>query len=246
MSAITAIIKIAPSPEALAQLFADFLTERIAEKADGMFTLALSGGSTPQRLFSLLAKAPYTEQIDWKKVQIFWGDERLVPHDHPDSNYGVAKALLLDHIDIPAENIHPVATQLEGDDKAILADYNQQIAQSVATNEQGHYCFDLIMLGMGDDGHTASIFPHQMALLDSTDLTAIATHPDSGQQRLTFTGSLIRQAATVVFLVAGENKAPKVDQILGKKQGYEAYPAAHVGPEKGELYWFLDQAAVGY
>ncbi len=245
MSAATAIIKIAPSPEALAQLFADFLTKRIAEKA-GTFTLALSGGSTPQRLFSLLSKAPYTTQIDWAKVQLFWGDERLLPHDHPDSNYGVAKRLLLDHIDMPAENIHPVATHMLGDTEAILADYNQQIAQCVATDEQGRYRFDLIMLGMGDDGHTASIFPHEMALLDSSALTAIATHPDSGQQRLTLTGPLIRQAAEVVFLVAGANKAPKIDQILGKKDGYKTYPAAHVGPENGELYWFLDQAAMAY
>lgn len=234
-------IHIAPSAEELARLFADFLVQQIAEKS-GTFTWALSGGSTPKLLFSLLASPAYQRQIDWAKVQLFWGDERLVPHDDPESNYGLTKRLLLDHLPIPLSNIHPVAI---ASSQAALADYEQQIAQWVAQDEAGFPRFDLVMLGMGDDGHTASIFPHQMELLEAPTYTAIATHPESGQLRLTLTGPVINRAACVAFLVAGSSKTERVAQILERQPGYLLYPSAHIAPVDGTLHWFLDQAAAG-
>ncbi len=239
---VSPTLHLAPTAEDLARLFADFLVQQIAQK-EGSFTWALSGGSTPKLLFSLLASPAYLPLIDWAKVQLFWGDERLVPQEDPDSNYGLTKKLLLDHLPIPLANIHPVAT--ESSEAALLADYEQQIKQWVAEDEAGFPRFDLIMLGMGDDGHTASIFPHQMELLEAPTYTAIATHPTSGQLRLTLTGPVINRAACLAFLVAGDSKAARVAQILGQQPGYLAYPSAHIAPVDGSLHWFLDQAAAG-
>ncbi|MEL6140243.1 MAG: 6-phosphogluconolactonase [Bacteroidota bacterium] len=230
---------IAPDGPNVARDFADFLVQRIAEK-EGPFTLALSGGSTPKLLFKLLA-TEYQDKIDWKKLHCFWGDERCVPHTDPESNYGVTKELLLDHVAIPSENIHPVATNLAPEEAA--KEYAEVIGQCVAKNATGRVVFDLIMLGMGGDGHTASIFPHQMELLEGSATTALATHPESGQIRVTLTGPVINNAREVAFLVTGNGKTARTAQILNQEVGYEKFPAAHIQPSNGELHWFLDVAA---
>lgn len=238
-------LHIAVNGPAVAKQFAEFLVERIAAK-QGNFTLALSGGSTPKLLFTLLAEQ-YTDQIDWARLHLFWGDERLVSYDDAESNYGVTKSLLLDHVAIPPANIHPVATSLEPSEA--VTDYAAVLQKFVAQDSKNGPVFDLIMLGMGDDGHTASIFPHEMELMTAKETTGLATHPISGQLRVTLTGPVINHAREVAFLVTGNSKTNRTAQIINKEHHYLDFPAAHIQPVSGGLHWFLDEAAaseVGY
>lgn len=233
-------LHIYPDNPAVAKAFAAYLAEKIAA-AKGHFHLALSGGSTPKLLFSILAEQ-YADKIDWSKLCLYWGDERMVAHDDPESNYGEAKSLLLDHIDIPGSNIHPVPTGIEVEQAAKA--YSMVIKHSLDT-DGSRPVFDLVMLGMGGDGHTASIFPHQMELLTDQEVCGVATHPESGQKRVSLNGPVINAAKEVCFLVTGAGKTDKVAQILGKEAGYEKYPAAHIEIKKGTIHWFLDEAAAG-
>lgn len=223
--------------EQVAQDFTRYLLKNLKDRAS--FTIALSGGSTPKRLFRLWADE-YREAIDWSTVHFFWGDERCVPPDHEESNYGMTKALLLDKVLIPAENIHRIRGEDDPQEEA------RRYAAEIADNTDqlnGFPSFDLIILGMGDDGHTASVFPHQLAFMKDERFCVVATHPESGQQRISITGPVINSAQSVAFLVTGVNKAEKVSAILQKREGYKAYPAAHVQPHSGDLNWFLDEAA---
>lgn len=222
----------------VARAFADHLADRIKQQNED-FHLALSGGSTPKLLFQLLAEE-YRDTIDWNRLHLYWGDERMVPHDHPESNYGEVKKLLLTYIDMPDQNVHPVPTAIPAD-KAAEA-YGMVIQQCMAAHGKSPV-FDLIMLGMGDDGHTASIFPHQMELLENNAICGVATHPESGQRRVTLNGPVINAAKEVAFLVTGAKKTSRVAQILNKAEGWEAFPAAHIQPKEGELGWWLDEAA---
>lgn len=204
----------------------------------GDFYVALSGGSTPKIWFEELTKS-HKEDIDWDKVYFYWGDERCVPPDDEDSNYGMTKTYLLDHINIPEENIHRILGELAPEQAAEL--YEKDLANvspgSVIPT------FDLVILGLGDDGHTASIFPHQIELWDSEDLCVVATHPDSGQRRISLSGKVINGASSVAFLVTGDKKAEKVMEILNKKKVSSSYPASRVLNESNNTYWFLDKPA---
>ncbi|NRB48608.1 MAG: 6-phosphogluconolactonase [Saprospiraceae bacterium] len=222
---------------AVAAAFAEWLVDWL--KGRQRTTIALSGGSTPKLLFQLLAEN-YANQIDWSGIHLFWGDERCVAPNHADSNYGMTKALLLDHIDIPANNVH----RIRGEEApaAEAQRYGQEI-QSVVSAVDGRPAFDLILLGMGGDGHTASIFPHEMHLLEEKEICGVATHPESGQNRITINGPIINHAYLISFLVTGSSKAEKVKIILEKQAGYEAFPAAHVHPKDGITHWFMDEAA---
>ena len=217
--------------------FARFLYQYAANQQE--VHLALSGGSTPKLLFQLLASES-SGQIDWQKVHLYWGDERCVPPDHSDSNFGVVRDLLLDHINIPEANIHRVKGEADPQEEAKR--YSKEIRDTLAIQD-GWPVFDIILLGMGGDGHTASIFPHQMELLDPPVICEVAQHPESGQQRITLTGRVINNAKEVVFLVTGEGKAEKTGEILNSKGAWESYPAAHIRPNSGQLHWFLDQKA---
>lgn len=232
---------------AVARAFADHLVQRLAEKPDGPFFWALSGGSTPKLLFKLLAEE-YREKIDWSRLHFFWGDERMVPHDDPESNYGEVKQLLFDHVPVVESQIHAVRTDLEP--KKAAAAYAEKMVSLLPMNSDGLPILDLNMLGMGGDGHTASIFPANMdELLNSKQICAVATHPDSGQLRVTMTGPTINASDEIVFLVTGNSKTQRVAQILNKEHGAEGFPVAHIQPVKGQLHWFLDGAAaaeVGY
>lgn len=234
-------LRLADSGPAVAQQFAELLVSRIDNKFESDFHLALSGGSTPQLLFELLAKEEFRFRIRWERVHLYWGDERLVPYTDVESNYGITKQRLLDHIDVPAENVHPVNTSLPPEEAA--TDYAKVIEQHVDKNKEGQPVFDLIMLGMGSDGHTASIFPDQMDLLTSSEATAVATHPDTGQLRVTLTGTTINRAKEIAFLITGTSKAERVEQIINQKEGYLAFPAAHIHPTNGFMPWFLDRHA---
>jgi len=227
-----------PNSEEVATRFADALVEKIS-KSD-KFHWSVSGGSTPKILFSLLAEK-YADKIDWSKVHFYWGDERCVPPTDEDSNYKMTKERLFDLVDVPAENIHRIVGENEPLEEAKR--HEEELKALMPTNEKGLPVFDLIMLGMGGDGHTASIFPHQMELLSSEQVCEVAEHPESGQKRVTITGPVINAAKEIAFLVTGEGKAEKIDEIFYGKGRSESYPATHIQPSSGNLSWYLDSAA---
>lgn len=230
-------INVFENNKAVAEAFAIYFAEWMRDR--NRVAVALSGGSTPKVLFEHWAEQ-YRTSIPWETIDFFWGDERCVPPDHPESNYGVAKTLLLDRIDIPKENIH----RIRGEEKPqVEAErYAQEIKHWVRTKD-GMPTFDLILLGMGEDGHTASIFPGQMELLTDSNICREAVHPDTGQSRITLTGPVINNAELVIFLVTGAKKAGIVREIVTQSDSRRQYPAAFIQPKQGEVCWFLDQAA---
>ncbi|TKG95996.1 6-phosphogluconolactonase [Puteibacter caeruleilacunae] len=232
-------IKIAPTPLELSFLLARKIVTGVNECSNEGYHIALSGGSTPKLLFEILAKE-HIEDVDWTKVHFWWGDERCVEPNDDESNFKWVDELLFNHINIPDENIHRILGETNPLAEAQrYADEINQCLLSINGNPQ----FDLIILGMGDDGHTASIFPYQLELMNSNDSCVVAQHPVSGQQRISMTGKVLNHAKETVFLVSGENKADKVNEIINKEGDYQTYPAAHIQPENERLYWFLDEAA---
>ncbi len=209
------------------------ITTAIQER--GRCSLALSGGSTPKPLYEALAQQP----LPWDKIHIFWGDERYVPPDHSDSNQGMARQAWLDRVSIPAENIHPMPTG-SGSPALDAKTHETELIQFFQVAPGEFPAFDVILLGMGDDGHTASLFPHTEALKVSDRLVTVGNK--DGQPRLTFTIPLINQARCVIFLVAGENKRPALAQIMVDVGDNQAYPSCSIQPQ-GELWWLLDGAA---
>lgn len=202
------------------------------------FFMALSGGSTPTLFFQKLASLPYRDSISWRHVNFFWVDERCVPPDHPNSNYGMTKQNLLDHISIPAKNVHRMLG--ENDPTVEAKRYANEIEVALPIWHSGFPQFDWILLGMGSDGHTASIFPGSN-LLDENDICTVATNPETGQKRITLTMPVINHAKRVAFLVTGENKAELVAKILGEAGDIQSLPASFVQPVNGILEWYLDK-----
>lgn len=205
------------------------------------FSVALSGGSTPKRMFGKLAAAPLKDDVPWRQVHLFWGDERCVPPDDKDSNYGMTRQTLLDHIDIPDSNIHRIIGENESAAEArrYAAVLKSQLPMTVA----GIPVFDLLFLGLGSDGHTASVFPDSDALDNTSDICLVASHPESGQQRVSLSLPVINNARMVIFLVSGKSKQERIAEILGDREGHQRYPAARVQPTHGRLVWLLDQDA---
>lgn len=230
-------MKIYASKLEVAQQFSAFLANLIG--SGETVHIALSGGSTPKVVFEELA-AHYNEQIPWTQVHLYWGDERCVSPSHADSNYKMAKEHLLSKINIPESNVH----RIKGENKPELeASRYGELLKKTLPKKYRLPQFDLVILGLGDDGHTVSIFPYQLDLWDSPNYCEVAIHPESGQRRITITGKLINNAAHVAFLITGSSKAHKVQEILNQQSGYESYPAAKVAPRSGTLYWFLDREA---
>ena len=232
-------IKSFENPQDVANAFASRLIDLLDQSiANGVTaTVCLSGGSTPKLLFKTLAQDH--ADADWSPLHFFWGDERCVPADSQDSNYGEAARLCLNQANIPVGNIHTVDTSLDPD--AAAAAYQQQIEAVVEKDSAGVPRFDLMVLGMGDDGHTASIFPHQMELLASEKICDVATHPVSGQKRVTMTGQVISASREICFLITGANKADVLAQILNDQPGSEQYPTRHFSDLPTTTFW-LDSA----
>ncbi len=219
--------------EALAEQFSEWAREGSLEH------IALSGGSTPGLWYDVLAE-DYWYRLFWRHIHYYWGDERCVPPGDPESNYGMAWERLLSQLPIREDNIHRLRGEDPPEEEALR--YGE-LLRAQLPSENGLPRFDLVVLGLGEDGHTASIFPHQMGLWDAEGPCAVATHPESGQQRITLTGQLINNAARVVFLVSGASKAPVVAEILSGAEAAAAYPAARVAPTDGRLIWMLDNEA---
>jgi 6-phosphogluconolactonase len=201
-------------------------------------TIALSGGSTPKPLYQAIAQA----DLDWTKLHIFWGDERYVPSDHPDSNENMARQAWLNQVPLPSTNIHAVPTDLSDPaDSALQYEATLHAVFGTAGTSAGNLpAFDLILLGIGDDGHTASLFPHTPALEVRDRLTTVGEK--SGQPRITFTYPLINNAHNVLFLLAGASKQPALQQIFSPEADPKQYPAHAIRP-KGNLIWMMDQSA---
>ena len=228
-------IHISSNKDDLVKEFTDFFLKKLEAKS-GNFSVALSGGSTPKVWFEYLSSLP-KGSMDWDRIHFYWGDERCVPPEHEDSNYGMTREYLLDRINIPQENIHRIL----GENPPEQAD--KQYAKELEVGLDKPPVFDLIILGMGDDGHTASIFPHEIHLWHAPENCVVATHPDSGQKRVSLTGSVINGASSVAFLVTGENKSQKIEEIINGQPIARNYPASLVQPQSNDLHWFLDAAA---
>lgn len=228
------------SPEELANEFASRLMNWVESHSGNEFHLAISGGKTPDLLFVILAEE-YADSVLWQKLHFWWVDERMVSPDDPESNFGVVQKLLFSKISIPEENIHRMKGENAPDKEAFS--YSAQIQEKLPF-ENGWPVFDLILLGMGDDGHTASIFPDQMELLVSEKICEIATHPVSGQKRVTLTGKVINNAANVCFLVTGSNKAKRLTEIFERQPEAVHLPASHIESEEGIPEWYVDEAAI--
>ena len=230
------------NPEDLSNQFADQLMSWVEQHTGNSFNLAISGGKTPDLLFSVLA-LKFADSLLWQKVHFWWVDERMVPPSDPESNFGVAQKLLFSQISIPEENIHRIKGENAPEAEAL---YYSSLIQKNLPQQNDWPVFDLILLGMGDDGHTASIFPDQMYLLNSDRICEVATHPQSGQKRVTLTGRAIAHAMKVCFLITGLNKAERLSEIWGNPERAKALPTAQIQPENGLLMWFLDQAAANH
>ena len=201
----------------------------------GQCTIALAGGSTPEPLYRAIA----AQDLPWDKIHVFWGDERYVRADHPDSNQKMARLAWLDRVNIPASNIHPMPTGAA--DPAIDAEAHQTELQQFFKVSDGEFpAFDIILLGIGDDAHTASLFPHTAALQVRDALVTVGNK--DGQPRITFTVPLINKARCVIFIVAGASKQPALAQIFASAADEMTYPSRLIQPE-GELWWLLDAAA---
>ena len=201
--------------------------------------ISLSGGSTPKLLFKALAQAPFAENIQWENLHFWWGDERCVAPTDVESNFGEANELLFKHITIPIANIHRIRGEAEP--IAECARFATEM-DAVIPHKQGLPAFDWILLGMGGDGHTASLFPYQTNF-DDPALAVIATQPQSGQQRISKTARLLENADRITYLVLGESKAEVLSEINSTPSDELAYPAAKIKASHGEAEWYLDAAA---
>lgn len=237
-------VRVYEDATALARAAADLFAEaaRAAVSERGRFFVALSGGSTPRTLYQLLAAPPYHDQVDWSRTFVFWGDERFVPPDDPDSNYRMAREALLFHVPIPTSQVFRMPGEM-ADPTAAAALYEQSVRRAFALAPGEWPRFDLVLLGLGPDGHTASLFPHTSAL-GVTDRLVVANRVEKlGTTRITLTAPAINSAAVVVFLVAGADKAEPLAAVLEGPPRPDDLPAQLIAPVHGELLWLVDRAA---
>lgn len=202
------------------------------------FTIALAGGSTPEPLYNLLASPTYVERVEWDSWNVFWSDERSVPPGDSDSNYRMARNALLDRVPIPSDQVHRIRG--ENSPQAAAVEYEHAIREVIRVRIP---CFDLLLLGMGHDGHTASLFPETNALREKSRLVAANWVPHLDSYRITFTLPLINAARSIAFLVTDESKAEALSRVLQPGDGGPSLPASLVRPASGTVHWFLTRAA---
>lgn len=229
--------------DAVARAAANLLAQLQAnDRPQEHFTIALSGGSTPHAFHSVLVAPPYRDQVDWGSLEFFWGDERFVPPDDPESNYRMARETLLLKAPITSDQVHRVPTE-RGDPAMVAELYEADIRRDMNVLPGQLPRFDLILLGMGPDGHCASLFPHTDALRVRDRLVTANYVPKLDANRITLTVPVINNAAAVVFLVAGADKADALAAVLEGSHDPETYPSQLIAPEHGVLHWLVDRAA---
>lgn len=221
---------------AAADTFVEAAQQAIREK--GQFTVALTGGSSPLELHKMLAQEPYSGQVDWGKCFVFWGDERWVPLDDERSNARMAFETLLNHVPVPKEQIFPMWSE-DKSPQEYAAEYEKQL--QLVLGEKG--VFDLIFLGMGDDGHTASLFPGTEVLNEKAAWVKAYYLDPQQMYRITLTAPLINLAKKIVFLVNGEKKAPALREVLEGERNPQQYPAQLIRSKEGNPTWLVDKAA---
>ena len=217
----------------------------VAEAAiasEGRFTIALSGGSTPRPVYRLLAEEPYRDRIRWDRVHVFWGDERHVPPDHPESNFGMAHDELLSKVPLPADNIHRVRAEKPDAERA-AREYEWTLRSAFNLDEGQVPRFDLVLMGLGPDGHTASLFPGSDAVRERTRLVVAPWVSAQSSFRITMTLPVFNRAACALFVVSGEEKAEALRSVLEGDLQPDRFPAQGVRPDEGRLLWFGDRAA---
>jgi 6-phosphogluconolactonase len=235
-------VKIYPKPKKVAKAVARELFHLVHHSSQPRFDIALSGGNTPKKLFKVLTKK-YSGSIPWNRIHFWWGDERCVSPASDESNFKMAGDLLFAHIKLPSSNIHRIKG--ENDPQTEAKRYAAEMDKYL--NKRNKIpVFDLILLGMGDDGHTASIFPGQLDIFKETKSCVASRHPLSGQNRITLTGKVLNNANRIFFLVTGENKARRISGIMNNDEEAKQYPAYHIEPENGSLIWFLDEPAASH
>src|SRR5271169_958584 len=232
-------IEILPDPLALAHHVAEWMTQAALAASDP-FRVSLSGGSTPKTLYGLLASDAFRGRFPWNRVSWYWGDERFVPYDHPESNYRMTREAMLAKAPVPPENVHPVPTDGTPEEAALRYELTLQSAYGAANLDPARPLFDITLLGLGPDGHTASLLPGEPVLEERKRWVAAVSH-GRPEIRITMTYPPIESSRYVAFLVAGKDKAA----ILGTiRAGGSKLPAARLRPA-GQLIWFVDQAATG-
>jgi 6-phosphogluconolactonase len=234
------MVQVFDNIQALSQKAALLFVEAAQEaiRARGRFTVALTGGSSPVQLYELLTKAPYKDQLPWQDTYVFWGDERWVPLTDEQSNARMAFDALLNKVPVPKEQIFPMWGESEPD--AFARHYEELLHKQLGPGEPA---FDLVLLGMGEDGHTASLFPGTDVLHEKERLVEAYYLPGQDMYRITLTAPLINRARQVVFLAFGEKKAKALAEVLKGEPDPEMYPAQLIQPEKREPQWLVDTAA---
>jgi 6-phosphogluconolactonase len=239
------MIEVFPTPDALADAVARHVVDcaRAAISATGRFTVALSGGSTPKAAYSRLASADWGLANDqWRRVHVVWGDERCVPPDDPRSNYRMAKEALLDRVPIPPDQIHRIRG--EDDPPQAAAEYERQLRLLLTCHpERSARHLDLVLLGLGEDGHTASLFPGQPAVHETERWVLAVPAPTGHMWRVTLTPAILNSARNVTFIVAGAGKAARLQQVIERPFAADQLPAQAIRPIQGRLTWMVDQAA---
>lgn len=232
-------VRIFAKPKKVYKVVAKEIFNITQESTQPRFNIALPGGNTPKKLFCILGNK-YKDEIPWERIHFWWGDERCVPPDNLNSNFKLAQDHLFSHIEVPEENIHRMKGENIPEKEAIR--YTHEIEKNL--NYRGENpVFDLVILGLGEDGHTASIFPDQIELFEEEQICAVSQHPITGQNRITLTGRVLNNSSRIFFLVIGENKAQRVSEIMNDDEAAKLLPAYYISPQNGELTWFLDDAA---
>ncbi|BAY49966.1 6-phosphogluconolactonase (plasmid) [Scytonema sp. HK-05] len=237
-------IQVFANPEALTQAAATKFVQQAhqAIQARGRFTIALSGGSTPKSLYALLATQPWGNQIPWNQVHLFWGDERHVPPSDPSSNFRMTQERLLFQVPIPHQNVHRIKAE-NPDAQAVAAEYERDLKQFFQLGEHQFPRFDLVLLGMGANGHTASLFPGTAAVDEQTRLVVAPWVEELNTNSITLTPPAINNALEVIFFVTGTEKAATLKAVLEGQYQPERLPAQIIRPTQGKVVWMVDQAA---
>ena len=232
-------VKIFSKPKNVYRALAEELLHLTKESPQPFFNVALSGGQTPKNFFKILAE-DFAELIPWKRIHFWWGDERCVPPDDENSNFFQTNKYLFSNIDIPENNIHRIRGEENPEEEAKR--YTHEIEENL--NYRGYNpVFDVIILGLGEDGHTASIFPDQLELFEEEKICTVSEHPLSSKKRITLTGRVLNNANRIFFLVTGSKKALRISEIMNDDEAAKLLPAYYISPKNGTLIWFLDEAA---